>query len=197
MLQVLVLYYSRHGSVRALANEFAAGVATVAGVEPLLRTVPAVSVDYQEDRESIPESGPPYCSLEEFAEASALALGSPGRFGNMAAALKYFLEQTTSAWVSGAMVGKPATLFTSTTTAHGGQESTLLSMMAPLLHHGMLISGVPFTEPALHKDCQGGTPYGVSHIAGHNHQALHPEIEKLARRQGKRLAEYAVTLAHD
>ncbi|MEJ2042527.1 MAG: NAD(P)H:quinone oxidoreductase [Reinekea sp.] len=196
MLNVLVLYYSRYGSVKALAEELAAGIETVSGVEATLRTVPAVSPAFDPDQEDIPATGPLYCTVEEFANASAVALGSPTRFGNMAAALKYFLEQTTTSWVNGAMIGKPATVFTSTTTPHGGQESTLLSMMTPLLHHGMLITGVPFSEPALHGHHNGGTPYGVSHIAGSDHQPLTTDIEKLARSQGKRLAEYALRLAN-
>lgn len=197
MPYVLVLYYSRFGSVAALAQEIAHGVEQVPGMEARLRTVPPVSPDFDPDAPDIPEQGPLYCSREDFAGASAVALGSPGRFGNMAASLKYFLEQTTGSWISGQMVGKPATVFTSTTTAHGGQESTLLSMMNPLMHHGMLITGIPFTETGLHQDIGGGTPYGVSHIAGEKHAPLHPELITLARHQGQRLSTYAKRLIND
>lgn len=196
MLSILVLYYSRHGSVAKLANEIAAGVNSVAGVEAKVRTVPSVSSVTEATADEIPDNGPLYCSAEDLTQAHGLALGSPGRFGNMAASMKYFLEQTTSQWVNGELVGKPATVFTSTTTPHGGQESTLLSMLNPLLHHGMLISGVPFTEPALHSACGGGTPYGVSHIAGEHHAPLSKEIIQLSHSQGKRLAQYALRLAH-
>lgn len=195
MLKVLVLYYSRHGSVAALAEQIAVGIDSVAGVEAAVRTVPEVSAINEARAGDIPEAGPLYCSVEDLREAAAIALGSPGRFGNMAASLKYFLEQTTTAWVNGELVGKPATVFTSTTTAHGGQEATLLSMMTPLMHHGMLITGVPFTEPALHLNHGGGTPYGVSHIAGEQHLPPNKTINQLAQNQGKRLAQYALRLA--
>ena len=197
MPYVLVLYFSRHGSVAALANEIAAGVESLPGLDCLVRTVPSVSPEFDPHATEIPEDGPLYCTLNEFSNAAGIALGSPGRFGNMPAPLNYFLEQTTASWVSGKLVGKPATVFTSTTTPHGGQESTLLSMMNPLLHHGMLLTGVPFTEPALHTHVNGGTPYGVSHIAGEHHQPLTPEIAKLARNQGKRLAQYSLRLLND
>jgi len=194
---VLVLYFSRNGSVASLANEIATGIESTPGIECLVRTVPSVAPDFDKRASDIPEQGPLYCTLDDFSNAAGIALGSPGRFGNMAAPLKYFLEQTTASWVSGKLVGKPATVFTSTTTPHGGQESTLLSMMTPLLHHGMLITGVPFTEPALHNQVNGGTPYGVSHIAGEQHQTLTADIAKLARNQGKRLAQYSLRLLND
>jgi len=194
---VLVLYYSRNGSVASLAEELAAGVESVPGIEARIRTVPSVSPSYDPNETNIPNSGPLYVEDEDFYQASGVALGSPGRFGNMAAPLKYFLEQTTSTWVNGKMVGKPATVFTSTTTPHGGQESTLLSMMNPLLHHGMLITGVPFTEAALHTDVGGGTPYGVSHVAGESNVPLSREVIALARAQGKRLANYSLRLLDD
>lgn len=197
MPYVLVLYYSRNGSVASLAEEIAVGIEQIKGIEARVRTVPSVSPDYSEEASDIPDNGPLYCTPEDFAQASGVALGSPGRFGNISASLKYFLEQTTTSWVSGQMVGKPATVFTSTTTPHGGQESTLLSMMNPLFHHGMLITGVPFTEACIHNNPAGGTPYGVSHVAGEKHQPLHPEVAKLAQNQGKRLAEYSLRLLND
>lgn len=197
MAYALILYYSRHGSVAALAQEIANGVASVAGLEARIRTVPPVSPEPASIGDNIPAAGPLYCTEEEFAQASGIALGSPGRFGNMAAPLKHFLEQTTQSWISARLVGKPATVFTSTTTSHGGQESTLLSMMLPLLHHGMLISAVPFTEPALHQRGIGGTPYGISHQAGTDHEPLPAEICKLARSHGKRFASYCLRLSND
>lgn len=197
MPYVLVLYYSRFGSVSALADALAQGVEQVPGIEARVRTVPSVSPEYDPSTTDIPDQGPLYCSADDFASASAIALGSPGRFGNMAAPLKYFLEQTTGSWVSGHMVGKPATVFTSTTTPHGGQESTLLSMVNPLLHHGMLITGIPFTEPGLHQSIGGGSPYGVSHIAGEQHVPLSQDLITLARHQGNRLATYALRLMND
>ena len=197
MPYILVLFYSRNGSVAAIAQEIAQGIESVNGMEVMLRTVPSISAVSEKLADDIPDHGPLYCTVEDIANASGLALGSPGRFGNMAASLKYFLEQTTSEWINGALIGKPATVFTSTTTPHGGQESTLLSMLNPLLHHGMLITGVPFNEQALHQPVNGGTPYGVSHIAGEKHRPLSKEISHLARNQGKRLAEYALRLLDD
>jgi NAD(P)H dehydrogenase (quinone) len=189
---LLILYYSRHGSLAQLAQAIASGVDEVDGIESRLRTVPAVRADSEAPAGDIPDDGPLYCTLDDLAGCQGLALGSPGRFGNMAASLKYFLEQSTSLWVSGKLVGKPAGVFTSTTTPHGGQESTLLSMMIPLLHHGMIITGLPFTEKALHDGLQGGTPYGSSHVAGPSHRALAPETRLLARNQGRRLAQLAL-----
>jgi NAD(P)H dehydrogenase (quinone) len=192
---LLILYYSRNGSVAQLAEAIASGVDEVAGITSRLRTVPAVRADSETAISDIPDAGPLYCTLEDFAGCHGLALGSPGRFGNMAASLKYFLEQSTPLWVSGSLVGKPAGVFTSTSTPHGGQESTLLSMMIPLLHHGMLISGLPYTEKALHGDYNGGTPYGSSHVAGPSHAPLTTEVRQLAKNQGKRLAQLALKVA--
>lgn len=197
MPYLLVLYYSRHGSLAHLARAVADGVDEVAGIESRLRTVPAVRADNEAPVDSIPDSGPLFCSVEDLAGCAGLALGSPGRFGNMAASLKYFLEQTTPLWVSGGLSGKPAGVFTSTSTPHGGQEATLLSMMVPLLHHGMLISGLPFTEPDLHTSLHGGTPYGTSHVSGPDHAEPDRAVLTLARRQGRRLAELALRLNHD
>lgn len=196
MNPLLVLYYSRHGSTAALAQEIADGIEST-GATALLRTVPPVSDNLDQVASKVPESGAPYATLIELANCSGLAIGSPGRFGNMASALKFFLEQTTAEWVSGKLVGKPATLFTSTTTEHGGQESTLLSMMNPLLHHGMLITGIPYTETGLHQSIGGGSPYGLSHVAGPDHAPLNPKLAELARHQGKRLAQIARKLNHD
>lgn len=194
MPYVLVLYYSRHGSVASLAQAIAAGVDSIDGIEAKIRCVPEVAPSFDTQGNDIPDDGPLYCEQDVFTGCSGLAMGSPGRFGNMAAPLKYFLEQTTSGWVNGALIGKPATVFTSTTSEHGGQESTLLSMMTPLFHHGMLLCGVPFSEPALHKSVNGGTPYGVSHVATANHLPLHKDIEALARSQGQRIARIALGL---
>lgn len=194
---VLVLYYSRFGSVARLAQALAAGVDEVGGIESRLRTVAAVRADHEALASDIPDDGPLYCTLDDLAGCAGLALGSPGRFGNMAASLKYFLEQTTNEWVSGRLIGKPAGVFTSTSTPHGGQEATLLSMMVPLLHHGMLISGLPFSEPALHDHSAGGTPYGTSWVSGANHQTPDATILTLARQQGRRLAQLALRLRDD
>ncbi|MCH8530493.1 MAG: NAD(P)H:quinone oxidoreductase [Saccharospirillum sp.] len=197
MPYVLILYYSRYGSVAALARAMAEGVDSVAGIEARIRTVPAVRADTEPAIDSIPAEGPLHCSLDDLAHCSGLLLGSPGRFGNMAAALKYFLEQSSPLWVSGKLVGKPAGVFTSTSTPHGGQESTQLSMMIPLLHQGMLVSGIPFTEAGLHENSRGGTPYGASSVAGAGHQPPDEPSLLLARRQGQRLAQLARKLQND
>lgn len=194
MPYLLVLYYSRHGSVASLAQALAEGVDEVNGIESRLRTVAPVRADHEPAGSDIPDQGPLYCTLEDLAGCAGLALGSPGRFGNMAASLKYFLEQSTNEWVSGRLIGKPAGVFTSTSTPHGGQESTLLSMMLPLLHHGMLISGIPFSEAALHNHSAGGTPYGGSWVSGSDHQSPDATTLTLARHQGRRLAQLALRL---
>lgn len=190
MSQVLVLYYSRYGSTAELAKQVARGVESVTGAEAVLRCVPAVSSVCETTEDDIPQEGAPYATLEELASCDALALGSPTRFGNMAAALKYFLDGTSNLWLKGALVGKPAACFTSTSSLHGGQESTLLSMMLPLLHHGMMVMGIPYTEPDLSKTQSGGTPYGASHVAGlQNDQAVTEEEKRLAQALGQRLAK--------
>lgn len=196
MPYLLILYYSRYGSLARLAQSIAEGADEVSGIESRLRTVAPIRADFEEPGDGIPEDGPLYCTLDELAGCAGLALGSPGRFGNMAAPLKYFLEQSTPQWVSGRLAGKPAGVFTSTSTPHGGQEATLLSMMIPLLHHGMLISGLPFTESGLHDSLHGGTPYGTSHVAGPDHAEPDASVRLLAKRQGRRLAELALRL-HD
>lgn len=189
MLKVLVLYYSRHGSVADMASHLCNGIEQVTNTESVLRRVPGVSTNTEQTEDSVPDSGPPFVLLNDLKDCAGLALGSPGRFGNMAAPLKYFLETTSSLWLSGALVGKPGAVFTSTSSMHGGQESTLLSMMTPLLHHGMLISGVPYLVPELSTTCEGGTPYGASHVAGpeNNKPLSHDEIQ-ICKAQGKRLA---------
>ena len=166
MAEILVLYYSRHGSVAQMARLVARGIESVRGAGARLRTVPAVSADHSARAPEIPADGPPYASTDDLRECDGLVLGSPTRFGNMAAPLKYFIDGTSDLWLSGALAGKPAAVFTSTGTLHGGQETTLLSMMLPLLHHGMLLVGLPYTQPELGATRGGGTPYGASHHAG-------------------------------
>ena len=198
MKDILILYYSVHGGTRTLAESMAQGVAQVPGALPRVRTVPRVSTVAEQTAPSIPEDGPPYVELSDLQECAALALGSPTRFGNMAAPLKYFLDQTSALWLSGALAGKPAAVFTSTGTLHGGQESTLLSMMLPLLHHGMLIVGLPYTETGLMTTRGGGTPYGASHHAAPDASLPVSEEEKrLAFALGQRLARVALKLAAD
>lgn len=192
MKRVLILFYSRHGSVASMAQQIARGVESVAGSEAVLRTVPEVSEVCEAVADSIPVSGAPYVSLDDLKECDALALGSPGRFGNMAAPLKYFLEKTSTLWLSGTLTGKPAGVFTSTSSMHGGQESTLLSMMLPLLHHGMIISGLPYAEADLISTQSGGTPYGPSHVSGSDsNRPLTDEEKRLCVALGKRLAQLA------
>ena len=189
---VLVLYYSRHGATKKMAELVARGVESVSGIEARLRTVPEVSEVCESTANSIPESGAPYVTLEELGNCSALAMGSPTRFGNMAAPLKYFLEKTTEHWFSGALVDKPAAVFTSTSSMHGGQETTLLTMMIPLLHQGMLIMGLPYTESDLLSTKTGGSPYGASHVSGSDGKAPISEEEKtLCIALGKRIARLA------
>ena len=189
MLDILVLYYSHRGSVRALAERIACGIESVPGLQARLRTVPRVSSVCEAVEPSIPESGAPYVEAVDLDECAALALGSPVRFGNMAAPMKYFWDSTIPAWQNGSLAGKPACVFTASGSQHGGNEATLLSMTLPLLHHGMLIMGLPFTEPELSSTTSGGTPYGASHIAGPNgNPQLTPEENRLAYAMGRRLA---------
>jgi NAD(P)H dehydrogenase (quinone) len=198
MTQVLVLYYSRNGSTALLAQQVARGVERVESAQALLRTVPAVSSQAERAPQAVPDSGAPFATYAELAACDALLLGSPTRFGNMAAPLKYFLDGTSGLWLSGALSGKPAGVFTSTQSQHGGQESTLLSMMLPLLHHGMLLVGLPFTEAALTQTTRGGTPYGASHVAGGNAREAAPRLDaleqQLAQSLGERVARIAVRL---
>ncbi|WP_297769355.1 NAD(P)H:quinone oxidoreductase [uncultured Alcanivorax sp.] len=188
---VLVLYYSRNGSVANLAQQVARGIEST-GMEARLRTVPAVSANCEASEPAVPEQGAPYASLDDLAGCSGLALGSPTRFGNMAAPLKYFVDQTSDLWMKGTLIGKPAGVFSSTSSLHGGQESTLLSMMTPLMHHGMVITGVPYSEQALLDTRSGGTPYGPTHFAGTDADPSLTDHEiSLARALGKRLATLA------
>lgn len=192
---VLVLYYSRHGATRAMAEHIADGIESIAGIEARLRTVPTISTECESVADSIPAEGDLYCTEEDLRQCAGLVLGSPTRFGTMASPLKYFLETTSSLWMNGALINKPASVFTSTSSMHGGQESTLLSMMLPLLHHGMVISGVPYSETELLNTRTGGTPYGTSHLAGkHSDQAIAPTEQQLCFAQGKRMASLALKL---
>lgn len=190
---ILVLYYSRNGATRALAQAIAQGV-EAAGLEARMRTVPAVSPVNEACEPAIPNEGDMYCSEEDLRQCSGLALGSPTRFGNMAAPLKYFLDGTSAEWLNGNLIGKPAGVFTSTGSMHGGQESTLLSMMLPLLHHGMLIAGIPYSEALLHETRTGGTPYGPSHTAFEKNDALSTDEKTLCHHFGRRLADLAQKL---
>ena len=196
MADILILYYSRSGAVREMAHLLARGVESVPGVQARLRTVPNVSANCEATEPEIPEAGAPYVTLKDLETCAGLALGSPTRFGNMAAALKYFLDGTSGLWLKGALIGKPAALFTSSASMHGGNESTLLSMMIPLLHHGMLIVGLPYSEPELSATSGGGTPYGASHVAGAaDNQPISADERKLCIALGKRLAQTALKLA--
>ncbi|HEY4318601.1 MAG TPA: NAD(P)H:quinone oxidoreductase [Herbaspirillum sp.] len=194
-LILLILYYSRHGATRKLAEAIAQGVESVPGCDARLRTVPAVSAVSEATEPDIPADGAPYVELADLEQCAGLALGSPTRFGNMASAMKYFWDGTAPQWLAGALSGKPACVFTSTGSLHGGQESTLLSMMLPLMHHGMLLLGLPYTEAALMTTASGGAPYGASHWAGVNgDRAFTEESRALAVALGRRLAQTAVKL---
>ena len=196
MTEILVLYYSRNGATAELARQACRGVESVAGAAAKLRTVPPVSAESERPPKMVPVTGAPYVTLEDLRNAQGLLLGSPTRFGNMAAPLKYFLDSTSSLWVSGALAGKPAGVFTSTQTLHGGQEATLLSMMLPLLHHGMYLVGLPYTERALQQTRSGGTPYGASHVSGGaDEPALSDDERALAQALGRRVASLAVSLS--
>ena len=194
--EILVLYYSRSGHTAQLARLIARGVEEVDGVRARLRQVPPVAPVTQTAQPPVPEEGAPYAELRDLAECAGLILGSPTRFGNMAAPLKYFLDSTIAEWASGTLVGKPCAVFTSTATMHGGQETTLVSMLLPLMHHGMIALGIPYTEPALNNTRTGGTPYGLSHVAGLNGENPVSEHEReLARVLGRRVAGLAKRLA--
>lgn len=196
MNDILVLYYSRNGATRELAQAIAQGVDSVPGMQARVRTVPPVSTVCEATQPDIPADGPPYAEVRDLEECAGLALGSPTRFGNMAAPLKYFLDGTSPQWASGGLAGKPASVFTSTGSLHGGQESTLLSMMLPLLHHGMLIVGIPYTEPKLTTTQTGGTPYGASHFARAESadSGISADEKTLAIALGTRLAQTALKL---
>ena len=195
MPDILVLYYSRGGSVARLARQIARGVGEVDGMQARLRSLPPVAPVTQTAAPPEPEDGAPYVDKRDLAECAGLLLGSPTRFGNMAAPVKYFVDTLGAEWASGALVGKPAAVFTSTATMHGGQESTLLTMLVPLLHHGCVIAGIPFTESALNTTRSGGTPYGASHVAGvEDNPELSEDEAQLARALGRRVAELAKRL---
>ena len=195
MPDVLVLYYSRHGSVATMARAVAHGVESVPSMQARVRTVPNVSTVCEATEDTIPREGPPYATPRDLEECAGLAMGSPTRFGNMAAALKYFLDGTSPQWLSGALRGKPAAVFTSTSSMHGGQETTLVSMMLPLLHHGMLLLGLPYSEADLLNTRTGGTPYGASHLAGvDNNLPLSAEEKRLCVALGQRLASTVAAL---
>ena len=196
MHEVLILFYSRHGATHEMARHIARGVESVADVQAVLRTVPPVSPETEATRPEIPESGPPYAELDDLRRADGLILGSPTRFGNMAAPLKHFIDRTSPLWLSGELVGKPAAVFTSTASLHGGQESTLLSMMLPLLHHGMVLVGLPYSEARLNTTTSGGTPYGASHWAGADgKRPLDEDEQTLCQALGRRVAELARRLS--
>jgi NAD(P)H dehydrogenase (quinone) len=192
--QILVIYYSRQGSTAQLARHVCRGIETVPGAHSKLRTVPPVSAENERPHRAVPDAGAPWASLDDLRTCDGLLLGSPTRFGNMAAPLKHFLDQTSALWVEGTLVGKPAAVFTSTQTMHGGQESTLLSMLLPLLHHGMVCTGVPYTEQALNATRSGGTPYGASHVVVGAEDGLTAEEIVLAQGLGKRVATLALRL---
>lgn len=195
MPEILVLYYSRHGATADMAHHIARGIEEVSGIQARLRTVPEVSTVCEASKSTIPNEGPPYVTANDLDECAGLALGSPTRFGNIATPLKYFLDSTTPQWLTGALAGKPASVFTSSSSLHGGQESTLLSMMLPLLHHGMLLAGIPYSETDLLTTTTGGTPYGSSHVAGtDSDRPLSEEEQQLCKAQGKRLAEITLQL---
>ena len=196
MTEILVLYYSQGGAVRDMAQLIARGVESVPGVKARLRTVPKVSANCEATEPDIPSSGAPYAELADLEACAGIALGSPTRFGNMAAPMKYFLDGTAGLWLKGALIGKPAAVFTSTGSMHGGNESTLLTMMLPLMHHGMLIVGLPYSEPILSSTQSGGTPYGASHIGGAmDDKPITEDERKLCMALGKRLAETALKLS--
>ncbi len=194
--EILVLYYSQGGAVRDMAQLIARGIEGVSGVKSRLRTVPKVSANCEATEPDIPSTGAPYVELNDLEECIGIALGSPTRFGNMAAPMKYFLDGTTGLWLKGALIGKPAAVFTSSGSMHGGNESTLLTMMLPLLHHGAVIVGIPYSEPALSTTNAGGTPYGASHVGGAmDDKPLTDDEKKLCLALGKRLAETALKLS--
>ena len=195
MHKILVLYYSQKGSVEALAQAVARGIDSVVGAEAVLRTVPRVSPVCEATEPDVPTQGAPYVTLQDLSDCAGLALGSPVRFGNMAAPMKYFWDGTIAPWLSGELIGKPAAVFTSSGSMHGGNETTLLSMMLPLFHHGMLLMGLPYSQPELSSTQSGGTPYGTSHVSGINGDpALTPDEVTLAKALGKRLAETVLKL---
>lgn len=196
-MEILILYYSQGGAVRDMAQLIARGAESVAGVKARIRTVPKVSSNCEATEPDVPATGAPYVELKDLQECDGLALGSPTRFGNMAAPMKYFLDGTAGLWLKGALIGKPAAVFTSSGSMHGGNESTLLTMMLPLMHHGMLLVGIPYSEASLSNTQSGGTPYGASHIGGTlDDKPISEDEKKLCLALGKRLAEITLKLTH-
>ncbi|MEJ2128973.1 MAG: NAD(P)H:quinone oxidoreductase [Woeseiaceae bacterium] len=195
MSEILVLYYSKAGSTEKLARQVCRGVDSVSGMASRLRTVPPVSAATQASADAVPEDGPPYVTTQDLTECSGLIMGSPTRFGNMDASLKYFIDSTVSEWISAVAVGKPFGVFTSTSSLHGGQESTLLSMALPLIHHGMIYVGIPWSEPAMSTTTTGGTPYGASHVSWSREHELSEDEKTLTQALGRRVAEIARKLA--
>lgn len=195
MPQILVVYYSRYGSVSRMAQQIALGVEAVSGCNAVIRCVADVSPNHQQTQPTIPADGPLYASMDDLKNCDGLLIGSPSYFGNMAAALKYYLDQSSQVWLSGALIGKPAGVFTATSSLHGGQESLLISMMIPLMHHGMIISGIPYSEPALQQTQSGGTPYGASHVSGKEGQQLTSDETAICKALGRQIAELSIKLA--
>ncbi|MBC8211089.1 MAG: NAD(P)H:quinone oxidoreductase [Gammaproteobacteria bacterium] len=195
MTNILIVYYSRHGSVARMAQQIALGVESVANCHAEIRCVAEVSSVTEQAQPAIPVSGPPYATLDDLKHCDGLIMGSPAYFGNMASALKHFLDQSSSLWLSGALIGKPAAVFTASSTQHGGQESVLLNMMLPLFHHGMLVSGIPYSESALQQTRSGGTPYGASHVSGAQGQTLSNDEVALCKFQGRQVALLAAKLS--
>lgn len=196
MKEILVLYYSQGGAVREMAQLIARGIESIKGVKARIRTVPKVSANCEATEPEVPASGAPYAELKDLQECIGLALGSPTRFGNMAAPMKYFLDGTISLWLKGTLISKPAAVFTSTGSMHGGQETTLITMMMPLMHHGMIMVGLPYSEPELSSTASGGTPYGASHVGGTaDDRPITEDERKLCIALGKRLAETALKLS--
>ena len=195
MIEILVLYYSRHGSIKQMADIIARGIESVDGVQARIRSVPAVSTVCEATEKPVPDDGAPYVTHNDLKECAGIAMGSPARFGNMAAPLKYFLETTGSLWLSGTLVNKPAVVFTSSSSMHGGQEAALLSMIVPLMHHGAVIAGLPYTDDDLLKTSSGGTPYGASHVSGpDSNLPITDEEKRMCTQLGKRLATLATQL---
>ncbi len=194
MHNILIIYFSRHGSVARMAEEISLGVDSNPACEAVLRRLPPVSAKTEQSEDSVPDEGLPYARQADLENCDGLLVGSPGYFGNMAAPLKYFFDQTSPLWLSGALIGKPGGVFTATSSMHGGQETVLTSMMLPLLHHGMLVTGIPYSEPALNQTISGATPYGASHVAGQQGQALTEHERSACRALGKRVADLACKL---
>lgn len=195
MPRILIVYFSHHGSIARMAEEISFGVETVSDCESVIRSLPAIPATQVEAAEEYAHSGAPYAQLDDLRHCDGLIIGSPGYFGNMAAALKHFLDSTTALWLSGALIGKPAGVFTATSSLHGGQETVLTSMMLPLLHHGMLITGIPYSEPAINQTRTGATPYGASHVAGAQGQPLSTDEIAACRALGKRIGLLATQLS--